>query len=193
MAQQQVAKVSWWYERLADWMISNPDKDIKDAAPVFNCHIQTLYIIKNSDSFKRYFTERSKAVSSGVDGEMVQSMTGLQEKTAALAEASLDILNEKMRAQGANMPVQSVLAVADMALKKLGYGSQHQVAPAPAVNVQFNVVNGEMLERARQKLEEARGKPIPVLSPPRPVGSQEGRLAEGPQEEMHLPATVDAA
>jgi len=162
-------KLLWWYERVADWLIANPDKTLKECAIAFGCHANTIYNIKASDSFKLYFEARSKGVSFEVDQSMASSMVAMPEKLAAIADQALDLAAEKMDRHGAEMGVQSVIAIADLALKKLGYGTQTAPAGAGAVNLQVNVVNGPMLEKARAKLIEARGhdKPLPVLTPPR--------------------------
>lgn len=162
------AKLLWWYERVADWLIANPDKTLKEAAIAFGCHVNTIYNIRASDSFKLYFEARSRGVSYEIDSSMVSAMNDMPTKLAALADQAIDLAAEKMQKHGAEMGVQSVVAIADLALKKLGYGTQ--TAPqSPNVNVQLNVVNGPMLEKARAKLIEARGhdKPLPVLTPPR--------------------------
>lgn len=163
------AKLLWWYERVADWLIANPDKTLKECAIAFSCHVNTIYNIKASDSFKLYFEARSKGVSFEVDSSMISGLTELPTKLAALADQALDLAAEKMEKHGAEMGVQSVVAIADLALKKLGYGTQVTPVGAGAVNLQVNVVNGAMLEKARAKLIEARGhdKPLPVLTPPR--------------------------
>jgi hypothetical protein len=158
----------WWYERVADWLIANPDKTLKECAIAFNCHTNTVYNIRNSDSFKLYFEARSKQVSQEVDTNFSTAMCTMPEKLAAVAEQALDLASEKMHRHGGEMAITSVVAIADMALKKLGYGTETKVSPGGNVQVNLNVVTGPMLEKARARLIEARGhdKPL-VLTPPR--------------------------
>ena len=166
MAKQQVAKVNWWHQRLCDWMLANPDLDIKDAAVVFNCHVQSLYIIKNSDCFKLYFQQRSNELTSGVQGDMIAAMSALPEKLGALADLTLDALTERVAAKGRDIPTQELNSLADMTLKRLGYGA----AKGGETNVVVNnlAVSAEAVAAARARMEE-RNKPVQKLLEAPPV------------------------
>lgn len=147
--------VSWWHEALADWMLQNPDLTIKDAAAVFGVTPTYLYMLKNSDTFKTYWTRRRTAVSEGVQDSSAGMFGALHEKLAALAEVSLDALNAKMAqvvavGGSAQIPVNDLLQTADMALKKLGYGS-----PGPGDGTKTTVhvtVTSDLLAQAREKM-----------------------------------------
>lgn len=170
---QQVQKVNWWHQRLADWMLTNPDKNIKDAAIVFDCHLQTLYMIKNSDSFKLYFQQRSNELTEGMRGEMVATFCELPEKLGALADMTLDALSDRVATKGRDIGVQELNSLADMTLKRLGYGA----AKAGDTNVTVNnlSVPAEAVARARARMEAA-SKPQALLPPLAAEPPKEGGL-----------------
>src|SRR5690606_26792995 len=56
----QLKTVNWWHQQLADWMFLNPDKPLKDAARIFGTSVNYLYLVKNSDAFKVYWSERRR-------------------------------------------------------------------------------------------------------------------------------------
>ncbi|MBK8123866.1 MAG: hypothetical protein IPK54_10015 [Dokdonella sp.] len=149
--------VAWWHEALADWLIQNPDKHAKDAAVVFDTSPSYIYMLKNSDTFKAYFAGRRKQLSAGVEDKAASMFGTLSDKLAALAEASLDVLNARMEqvalaGSNSSMPNEQLLQTADMALKKLGYG-----LPVPGQSsahmTQVNVnVSADLLAAAREKM-----------------------------------------
>lgn len=159
----QVQKMAWWYWSFIDWMIANPGSAIKDAAPVFGVTPQTLYIIKNSDSFKRHFDIRVKEISTGINQDIIGAFSGIADKTAALAEAALDTLQDRVEAKGRDLPTAELTSIADLTLKKLGY-SQPEVGP-PGANVTVNILqaNSEALARARAKLEKVPSQEVKLL------------------------------
>lgn len=152
MAEQQVQKVNWWHERLADWMILNPDKTLKMAAKDFNVSHAYISIIKNSDSFKVYWAERSSAHSDALTADLIS-------KTGAVAEMALDELMGKLAHEPLSAPF--LLQTADTALRRLGYGVASKQAPespqAGQVSVNISVVSGEALAAAREKMRKLHG------------------------------------
>lgn len=149
--------VAWWHEALADWLIQNPDKHAKDAAVVFNTSPSYIYMLKNSDTFKAYFAGRRKQLSEDVEGKAATMFGTLSDKLAALAEASLDVLNARMEqvalaGTSSSVSSEQVLQTADMALKKLGYGIP-QPGSGPGQMTQVNVnVSADLLAAAREKM-----------------------------------------
>lgn len=135
-----------------DWMIANPGASISDAAPLFNVHPQTLYIVKNSDSFKRHFDLRVKELSTGLNDNIVTAFSDVGEKAAALAEITLDALTERVSHKGKDLSVPELTSVADLALKKIGYGLE-SAPPASQVTVNVVQANAGALEAARKRLE----------------------------------------
>lgn len=163
----QVQKMAWWYWSFIDWMIANPAANIKDAAPLFNVTPQCLYIIKNSDAFKRHFDQRVKEISNGLNAEVVGAFSDIASKTAALAEQTLDALSAKVDAAGKDMLTNELISVAELTLKKLGYGDP--VAQGPGTQVTVNVVqaNADALAKARARLENR--TPLQITAQPVPA------------------------
>ncbi len=142
MGKLQIQKVGWWHERLADWMIANPDKDLKDAATYFNCAVNYIYIIKNSDSFKQYWASRSEEASNCL-------VSDVKDKMLAVTEVALDRLADKLQSQGELMPMDTLVGVVSMGMKSLGYGAR----AGPVVQVNQVNVSPELLAEARRRME----------------------------------------
>lgn len=152
MPLQQVQKVGWWHERLAEWMLANPDKSLKDAAPVFNCTPQMIYIIHNSDAFREHWAKVSGAVTKGVADPIV-------EKCRATAEAALDALLDRLALPGNSD--MFVLDTADKMMKNLGFGVRAQgAAVMPTVQVNVTQVDASALAQARAKVEQLTSRPM---------------------------------
>lgn len=158
--------VSWWHEQLADWMLLNPDRSIKEAAIVFDVGVNYLYLLKNSDTFKEYWNQRRAAREAKLDDNVGEMLGTVQNKVSAVADIALDQLLEQLEknqaAQSAGAPIithDELRSTADMALKKLGYGLP---APgngaSPVQNTQINVsIDAGMLSEAREKMKKLHG------------------------------------
>lgn len=142
MGQLQVQKVNWWHERLAEWMLANPDKNLKDAAPVFNVTPTAIYLIHNSDAFREYWAKMSGAVSKGIADPIV-------EKCRAAAEVALDELIPKLTLPGTTP--EMLLDTANTMLQRLGY-SANAAGGGPAVQVNVNTVDPAALAAARERV-----------------------------------------
>lgn len=146
MGKLQVQKVSWWHERLADWMIACPDQNIADAAKYFDCHPNTLSIIKNSDSFKQYWSTRSAEASSAV-------VTDVKDKMLAITEVALDNISNRLKMQGSVMPIDTLVGITAMGMKSMGYG----VSKSPTVVINNNGVDPALLALARERIQNKFG------------------------------------
>lgn len=149
MAKTQVAKINWWHEQLADWMLANPEKTLGEAAKHFDISQAWLSVVKNSDSFKDYWAKRRSVIEAGVAGSIV-------DKTCAMTELALDRMLEKMENMGDALSIKQLQSIADMGLKRMGYGASKNT-PAPVVNVNLGSVDPAGLERARQLMQAHHG------------------------------------
>lgn len=156
MATNQVQKVNWWHERLADWMIANPQANIKDAAKHFDCSVQALYLIKNSDSFAIYWATRSGDFSEALTKKAIDHTTAVMEKTAAVTDQALDALSSRLEKQAEVMPVDQLIDISNMGLKALGYKASKQ-AGTPGVTINNFAVDPAALERARERIKSQYG------------------------------------
>lgn len=173
------AKLQLWHQNLSLWILANPDKTMKDAALVFKCTPQCLYLIKNSDAFKVFHAEQlSKLADKTID-----AISDIYTKTAAMTEQALDHINQKLTDNGSVMDIELLHKIADGGLKRLGYGAP-SAPPGPSVQVNIGaVVDRGVLEDARNRMNERFGKggsPRPALElaassdPPKPGGTPDG-------------------
>jgi len=146
-------KIHWWYERLADWMLANPDKYLKDAAVVFDVTPTWLYALQRSDTFQDYWTERSRAVSQTVE-----------QKAQVLADRLLDSFHQDLDAADQNnkpLPTSTRLQILDVTMKRFGYGETRRSPPQPLPgaitqnNYSIGVVTPAELKQARGRLAQS--------------------------------------
>lgn len=159
MAQSnQVQKVGWWHERLADWMLANPQLTLGEAAKHFECSRTHLSIIKNSDAFRIYWATRSGDFSNALVEKATDTLTGIQEKTAAVTEMALDAIAARLETCAEVTPMDQLIDISQMGHKALGYGAKANT-PSPTVNVNIStgLVSAADLEKAREKALEKFG------------------------------------
>ena len=147
-ASASISKVSPVHQQLADWLISNGGQTKgwnKRAAEKFGYTQAWLSIIYHSDAFQDYYKLRVKEFGDAV-------VLGLAEKVNGVAGQALDILAEKLETQGDTLPVSQVLDIADMTLKRAGFGEK---AAAPT-QINNYVVGPEQLEAARSAMRGAK-------------------------------------
>lgn len=154
MAQKQIQNVGWWHERLADWMITNPDKFLYDAAKFFNCSAATISIIKNSDSFKEYWAQRSAEAGSMVAADV-------KDRLLAVTEVALENISNKMEREGSMMDSKELVDISNMGLKNMGYSGKG----AEQVVVHKHQIDAEALEKARARMKTAYGLEAEPPSP----------------------------
>lgn len=163
MAQLQVQKVNWWHERLADWMLANPDKVLKDAAKEFNCTPQCIYIIRNSDAFQIYWATRSGDYSDALSNKTLEARSSLAVKAAAVAEAALEELGSRLDTAAVTMPIDQLLDISKMGLNALGYKANSKQQASVQVNI--NAVDSSALQRARERIEQVYGTKVETSNP----------------------------
>lgn len=159
MAKLQVQKVNWWHERLADWMLANPDKHLKEAAKEFDVTPTAIYLIHNSDCFQIYWATRTDDYSKALEGQTIERTTALQQKAAAVAEAALEELGDRLTTQGTVIPIGTLLDISKMGLTAAGMTANKKTG-APTVNINLNAVDPTALERARKRIEELHGQKV---------------------------------
>lgn len=148
MAAKPPNKIMWWYERLADAMISRPEATLTELARDFNVSLAWLSTIKNSDVFIEYWQRRSSDASKTV-------LAGIHAKAAAAAEMSLDLINKKLEMEGDALPIGTLLEITDVSMKRFGY-AEGKGAAAPTVNfnLALGVASAEELAAARQLMRK---------------------------------------
>lgn len=157
MGQLQVQKVGWWHERLADWMIANPHRHLKEAAKEFDVSPVTIYLIKNSDAFAIYWATRSGDFSEALKNKAIDHTTAVMEKTAAVTDQALDALSERLDKQAEVMPIGQLIDISNMGLKALGYKAAKNAPAGAGVQINLGMVDPVALARAREKLKREHG------------------------------------
>jgi len=141
-----------WHEELATFLIKNPHLTMGQVARSFNVSASWLSVVKNSDAFKDYYDARRAEVQSMVSAT-------LADKVNALAELGVEQLTEHVvdHANGAEMGMDALMGVTDLALKSLGFGGRGGNAPAPAAGQTLVVIGDqEALKEARKTLQVVR-------------------------------------
>lgn len=158
----QPAKMNWWYESVSDWLLQNPDKNLKDAAVFFNVTPTWIYVLTKSRPFVEYHearrTEHNYLVSVGVI-----------DKATAVADMALDHLSQKMVDVGDTLPVKVLTEVADTMLARIGYGggsrgASPNGASAVSVQVDVNLITEARSAHQARLMSMAPPKPPPDLS-----------------------------
>lgn len=162
----QIQKVNWWHERLAEWMLKNPSRSLKEAASDFNCAVGTIYLIHNSDAFKEYWAKVSGGITSGVSEHIVA-------KARTVAELALDQLIDRLSVPG-SVGVADATDTANKMLHRLGFGATPAGLPAPSVTVNVIQATPDALQAARAKVQALTARPIKNLS------ASETLAVEGP-------------
>ena len=137
-----------WHERVVDTMISNPHAKIVDLAEVF--HVTPIWMgqLLKTDAFQEYYKNRLGDHQDLVSKTIVHKMQGV-------AITALDKMSEEM--QG-NVPFGQLKDAADLALKGLGFTTQHGppiMIDTKGGQVTMISVSSEALERARERTKIA--------------------------------------
>lgn len=144
---QAVQKVNWWHEQIVDWELMNPDKTLGECAEHFGVTQPWLSSVRGSDAFKEYRAIRIAEHQGMVSKTVIEKVEGL-------AHLTLDVLQERIEKERAEISLPFMRETAETALKALGYSGQRGGAPGQGgVVVQTNVVvDRSLLSRARERM-----------------------------------------
>jgi hypothetical protein len=146
----------WWYESLADYMITNPSATQNEIAAHFGRHPATISTILSTDAFKAYYRQRRNQHTENLDHSVRQ-------KLFKIADASLDHMLTALEKKRDSVPLDMLQRTSDMALKNLGYGAAPQASTTVNVNTAPTSVNVAVslddLERARAALRRNQESP----------------------------------
>lgn len=151
-------KMRWWYEALADYMITHPSATQGEMAAHFQRHQATISVVINTDAFKAYYRARRAEHAEKLD-------SAVREKLFRVADSSLDRMLDVLDKKRDSIPLETLHRTADTALKNLGYGASapnvvNVSAPPTTVNV---AVSLDDLERARAALRRNQQAPPPTI------------------------------
>ncbi len=145
---KQLTRLEPWHHDLIGWMLQNPAASGREAAAHFGVTPVWISIVKHSPVFRAEFDRRREMISQAITADIVGRAT-------ALAELSLDTLNERIERDRDSMPLGQVRATAELMLRMLGYGAtQGRGASPSSVTVKVGHVDAKLLEAAREKMRK---------------------------------------
>ncbi len=145
---KQLTRLEPWHHDLIGWMLQNPAASGRDAAAHFGVTPVWISIVKHSPVFRAEFDRRREMISQAITADIVGRAT-------ALAELSLDTLNERIERDRDSMPLGQVRDTAELMLRMLGYGAtQGRGASPSSVTVKVGHVDAKLLEAAREKMRK---------------------------------------
>ena len=110
-------KMNDWYKALSDFMIAQPQARAYEVAEFFQVSEAWLSQVKNSDAFKQYHQARR-------DDHFSRISAGVGEKLTAVAETSLDEIQDRLETQRDALPINTLHDISKMALGALGFGGR---------------------------------------------------------------------
>lgn len=147
----------WWYSAIADWMLRNPGRPLKECAREFRKSENTIYYITGSEVFRDYFARRKAEWSRDHD-------FALRSKLTRVAELTLDATVEKLQSQRDKTALPVLTELLTSSLDRLGFAPQ--TGPQVQINQQIGdnrnqvvqlpgSVTVSALEQAREALRAA--------------------------------------
>lgn len=120
-----------------DWMLENPQATLGDCARAMNVTQSYLSVVINSDAFKDRFNARREEHNAGVSKSVI-------ERVEELAGTALEVLNERIAAERANVGLGAVTDAAEIALKALGFGGSGKASNGNGNFNQSNTTNNNV-------------------------------------------------
>lgn len=176
MARRQMPKMLWYYSRIIDWMIANPGHPLKECAEMIGRTPTTLSMIINSDMFKAALAERK------AEFQMSHDM-GIIERTTKIATASLDAILTTIEKKRDAIPLETLSAVSNTALERLGYGIKSAPPAGTTINAQnatvFLPASPQDLQEARMALRQVQESKLRQLTAPQTVDASFDVIDDG--------------
>lgn len=136
----QVQKFLWCYDAIIDEMLAKPHLTKAEIGKLVGYTPQAIYIITNSDAFKRRWDERRGEMSKGLGSELTEKLT-------AQAEMATDALMDRIAKERYDLAPAVLLETQAGALSALGYGSKGNQTVIN--NVNMPLVDPEVIRAAR--------------------------------------------
>lgn len=169
-------RFKFWYDAIIDWMLLNPDKDLKDCAVALKRNYNTLNDIARSDIFKARLATRRHEYNQHLSAK-------IGEATQNVALAALNEIANRITTNAAAIPTVVLKDVMDTALERMGYG----VKPiGPAVTVVNNDnrtvgVSADVLREAKQSMQDLHRHNASIITV---EPTRVSRLEESPLESL---------
>lgn len=149
----QVKSLKPRHEAIMDYMVANPQAELKEVAAHFGHSYGWICTLTRSDLFAARLREKRDAI-------LIAEVQPLQTQLTACASVGLQRLMELLPTA---QSLEEVSVTTDRLLKALGMG--HGPASVTNVAVQANMVDPGLLAQARERMLEA-PKPQPLPASP---------------------------
>ena len=118
---QTIAKVSYTHDAMIDMIVADPTVHQNDLARYFGFSPSWVSTVKNSDAFQARLAERR--------GELIDPVVvaSIDERFRALADASLDLLLERVTHPALKPTDDFLIQTAKLSAGALGYGAKAPV------------------------------------------------------------------
>ena len=150
----------FWSDSIIDWMLLNPDKNMKDCAAALNRSHGALLDITRSDIFKARLAQRRHLFN-----QQLADKVGMATQNVALA--ALNEIANRITTNAAAIPTVVLADVADKALERMGYGVK-PVGPQVVVNNSSDNrtigVSAEVLREAKESMKELHRQNSTIIS-----------------------------
>jgi hypothetical protein len=149
MAQSvQLLKVNHWHQRLADWLIANPNKKLREAADEFQRSQAWISAVINSDAFQDYFKRLSAQHSEAL-------LVTIRDKSLAAADAAVGEIQRRLESSPETIPYNQLLETAEVLMKRAAPEVSSNPGP-PNVQINLGVSQQELAEaRAAMRQRQA--------------------------------------
>lgn len=163
--------MNYRHEQIANWLLLNPDKNLKECSAHFNYAIGTVRYIVNTDAFKALLESKQKDVFLAVTQSVPQ-------KLAALADIAIEKVTDHLVA---SEDPGFALDVFDKTLHRLGYAPQKGVSgPATQVNTTLVVSAADLSSTRGLIIDSSSQSEVGSSLPAAPVCPEAEALA-GPE------------
>lgn len=133
-------KLNHRHEAIVNWLISHPDRSLRDCAEFFGYTKEWVYRLVNSDLFQSVYRERAEAAG-------VVAVHAVKERLIGLTGLAIDAAEERFLTGSASERFTSDTLKTTLAA--LGYGGQSQSqAQAQSVNI---VIDPQLVIEARER------------------------------------------
>ena len=163
----------WWYSSIADLMILEPNLTQQEIAVRLDKTPATIYAITGTDLFRSYLDQRKRDLRAQTESVLTQKMT-------KVAEASLDLVLDKLEKKRDQVPLDTLQELSVSMLDRLGYspkpaGPTVQInAPTTTNNQTVVAVSADALSEARAALRLAEARRAETAPPSDGVQAQQG-------------------
>lgn len=143
---QQIVALKSWHLELMRRMLLEPQRQQQELAMEFGVSGPWLSQVVNSPLFQRRLNELRERLYTDLTEQ-------ISIRIAALADQSLEVMQERLAAEGHKLDLRDVRKIAELTLKALGYFDP-KTRPSPSLAQEPVLVDRELLQGARDRYRE---------------------------------------